>query len=205
MSQTFIFRDFSYQDAEAMYLYKNDAKLNAMIVGAYHPMTIEEVNKWIEGCIHTNRRYKFWAIAPQDQPQHLIGWTSISEIEEENRSARMHSMVIGDPIYRDGFAWIQSYLFVMDYVFNQMQFHRLWGIKRADHIQSVTINQALFWKEEGLLRQAKLDTDRYVDISIYGILRDEYLMHMQNGEYEMRNIRKRIASFFRQRIQQGKN
>ena len=117
MERTVCFRDFEERDIDFIYKCKNDEKLNSMIVGQWHPFTHEEATKWVHGCMGEHETYKFWAIATNDEEKRIVGWVSISNIDKVNQSVCFHGIVIGDPMYRDGFAWIESYLFILEYVF----------------------------------------------------------------------------------------
>ena len=54
------------------------------------------------------------------------------------------------------------------------------------------IDELLFIKEEGRQRQAYFKNGKYIDGIYVSILSSEYFEHKQNGEYEMKNIFKRI-------------
>ena len=112
MVNTITFRDFEEHDIDFVYKCKNDAKLNSMIVGDFHPFTYEEAEKWVHGCMGEHETFKFWAVCTKDKEQRIIGWVSLSNINKNESSAFFHGIVIADPDYRDGLAWIESYLFV---------------------------------------------------------------------------------------------
>lgn len=189
---TVLFRDFEERDVDSIYKWKNDEQLNSMIVGQYHPFSYEEAINWVHGCMGEHKTYKFWAVCTNDEEKRIIGWVSLSDIDYENMSADFHGIVIADFAYRDGFAWIESYLFVMEYAFERLNLNRLYGECIMDHVQSNMIGGAMYWKREGILRQAVFKSGKFYDVSMGSILKTEYFEHKDNGDYSMIKIIKRI-------------
>ena len=196
---TVLFRDFEERDVDSIYKWKNDEQLNSMIVGQYHPFSYEEAINWVHGCMGEHKTYKFWAVCTNDEEKRIIGWVSLSDIDYENMSASFHGIVIADPNYRDGFAWVESYLFVMSQTFDVMGLNRLEGKNLVNHKQSNFIGGILFWKGEGIMRQAVRKNGEFYDLRIGSILRKEYLDHKVNGEYEMSSILHRLRNSLRNR------
>lgn len=189
---TVLFRDFEERDIDFIYRCKNDEKLNSMIVGQWHPFSYEEATRWVHGCMGYHETYKFWAIATNDAEKRIVGWVSLSEIDKMNESAFYHGIVIADKKYKDGFAWLESYLFIMKYVFEELGFNRLHGSSIVGHEISNSASDIFLWTQEGVLRQAIKKNGIYCDIKISSILRSEYMENKENGEYEFVKILRRI-------------
>lgn len=193
MEKTVCFRDFEERDIDFIYKCKNDEKLNSMIVGQWHPFTYEEAAKWVHGCMGEHETFKFWAVCANDEEKRIVGWVSISNIDYINKKACFHGIVIGDPNYRDGFAWIESYLFIYDYCFEVLKLNRVYGESLVGHKNSNNIAHILQSTREGYKRQDIYKNGQYYDVAFGAMLREEYLEHKSNGDYEMRAIIKRIA------------
>ena len=194
MERTVCFRDFEERDIDFIYKCKNDEKLNSMIVGQWHPFTYEEAAKWVHGCMGEHETYKFWAIATNDEETRIVGWTSLSKIDKANKSAFFHSIVIGDEKYRNGFPWVETQLFTIAYAFEELQVNRLGYSCLSEHPTSMTIAPVMFFKQEGLLRNAVYKHERYYDEALFSLLKDEYVQHKNAGEYELESIILRYAS-----------
>ena len=194
MQPTVIFRDFEERDIDFIYKCKNDEKLNSMIAAQYHPFSYEEAAKWVHGCIGKHDSYKFWAVATNDVEQRIVGWVSISHIDYNNMSAFYHGIVIGDNDYKDGFAWIESYLFILDYVFSTLKLHRLYGENIVGHKQSIRISKAMFFQYEGVKREALYKNGKFFDLEIYSILIAEYQSHIKSGDYDISKIIDRLLT-----------
>lgn len=195
MEGTVLFREFEERDIDFIYRCKNDDKLNEMIVGQYHPFTYEEAEKWVRGCMGEHETYKFWAVCTNDDKKRIVGWTSLSKIDKDNKSAFFYSIVIGDPKYRKGFAWIEIQQFVIDYAFRQLDLNRLEYSCLSEHHSSMSIGPVMFFQQEGLFRQAVYKNNRYYDVAYFGLLKDEYQQHYENGDYEFMSILERYANY----------
>ena len=192
MEPTVSFRDFEERDIDFIYKCKNDEKLNSMIVGNWHPFTYEEAAKWVHGCMGEHETFKFWAVCTNDKEKRIVGWVSLSNIDTINQSACFHGVVIGDKDFNDGFAWIESYLFIMEYVFEELNLNRLYGSSLVGHAISNNASDVFMWTTEGLQRQAIYKNNRFYDIKLSSILKEEYDLNKKNGEYTFRSLLKRI-------------
>lgn len=193
MESTVSFRDFEERDIDFIYKCKNDEKLNSMIVGDWHPFTYEEAVKWVHGCMGKHDTFKFWAVCTNDEEKRIVGWISISKIDKVNQKACFHGIVIADPGYNDGFAWIESYLFVYQYCFEVLGLNRVYGESIVGHKQSNNIGKIIYVEHEGIKRQAIFKNGRFYDLTYGALLKEDYFMHKSNGDYTMRSIIKRIG------------
>lgn len=192
MEQTVLFRDFEERDIDFIYRCKNDEKLNSLIVGPYHPFTYEEAVKWVHGCMGEHDTYKFWAVCTNDEEKRIVGWVSISQIDHTNKSACFYGIVIADEEYRDGTTWMDSCLFIFDYVFEKLKFNRLHGSNLEKQKASTCMGLALCEQVEGIARQAIFKNGEFNNVVYTSILRDEYIYHKQNGDYEYKKIIARL-------------
>lgn len=192
MEHSVIFRDFEERDVDFIYRCKNDEELNSMVVGQFHPFTYEEAADWVRGCMGEHETYKFWAICTNDEEQKIIGWTALSNIDRINQSVNTHSLVIGDRDYRDGFAWMETALFLLEYAFERLGLNRVYGESLLGHPASNLIEGLMFMTREGIFRQAAFKNGRFYDISYAAILKDEYFAHKNAGDYELPKLIRRL-------------
>ena len=148
MNNTVFFRDFHEHDVDAIYRWKNDKQLNSMIVGQWHPFTYEEAKKWVRGCMGEHETYKFWAVCTNDYEKKIIGWIALSKIDRQNQSTYTHSIVIGDKDYQDGFAWIESVLFLLSYSFETLGMNRVYGESILGNEASNLVESLMFMREK---------------------------------------------------------
>ena len=194
MEPTVCFRDFEERDIDFIYKCKNDEKLNSMIVGNFHPFTYEEAEKWVHGCMGEHETFKFWAVCTNDEEQRIIGWVSLSNIDSTNRSVCHHGIVIGDNDYRDGTAMFEAMIFTMDYAFNCLHFHRLYGSCLSSHKVSPHMLNALGFNLEGVQRDAVCRNERYYDILDYAMLEEEYHSLIESEAFDTEHLILRFVS-----------
>ena len=166
MSHTVAFREFQERDIDFIYKCKNDEKLNRLIVGQSRHFSYEDAARWVHGCMGEHEEYKFWAVCTNDDEQRIVGWISISDIDYSNSSAFFHGIVIGDKDYHDGFAWIESYLFIMDYVFDVLRLNRLSGSSIIGNIDSNNAAHVFLWTNEGIMRKAVCRGGFFYDVKM---------------------------------------
>lgn len=200
MVKTVTFRDFEERDIDFIFKCKNDQELNSMIVGDYHPYTYEEATKWVHGCMGEHETYKFWAVCTNDDEKRIVGWISISNIDRKNQSVCFHGIVIADSNYNDGFAWIESYLYIYQYCFEVLGMNRVYGESIVGHKQSGNIGKILQVPHEGIKRQAIYRNGKFYDLSFGALLREEYFKHKEDGDYEMKAILKRIYNLRKNKL-----
>ena len=127
----------------------------------------------------------------------IIGYVQLTEIHYINSSANFSGIVIGDKDYQDGFAWLETYLFVMEYAFERLGLNRLYGSSMIGNKNSNNIGSLLLWAKEGVLRQAVFKNGRYYDVAVSSILKDDYFRNKADNLYEINSILRRIRELKR--------
>ena len=181
-------RDFEERDIDFVLKCKNDASLNEMIVGSAHKFSYDDAKKWVEGCMGKHDTFKFWAVCTNDDEKRIVGWVSLSNIDEKNRSICHHGIVIGDKSYRDGTAMFETMLLSMDYAFNVYHTHRLYGSCLSEHKTSPHMLNALGFTLEGIRKDAEYKEDKYYNIMDYALLEDEYYNLRAEGAYDINKL-----------------
>ena len=192
MEKTVLFRDFEERDVDFVFHCKNNEKLSEQTVGPYHPLTYEEAEEWVHGCMGEHDSFKFWAVCTNDEEKRIVGWTALAKIDKVNQSAYTYSIVIGDPDYNDGYAWIETALFLLEYSFEELGMNRVYGESLMGHSASNLIESLLFMTREGVFRQAVYKNGHFYDISYAAILKNEYFAHKNAGDYELPKIIRRL-------------
>ena len=129
----------------------------------------------------------------------MIGYASLTDIHYINSSANFSGIVIGDKSYQDGMAWIETYLFIYEYVFERLNLNRIYGHAIDEHPSTILMRSVMFSTTEGVMRQAAFKNGRYYDVSISSILREEYFEHKAKGDYEIANVIKRLTRLIREK------
>lgn len=198
MDRTVIFRTFEEEDIEAIYEWKNSDELNHLTVGLNRKVCRDDVAKWVRSKMPHNPYEVFWAICPKDDPNKIIGYAQLTEIHFINSSANFSGIMIGDKNYQDGLAWLETYLFIMEYAFERLGLNRLYGSSIIGHKDSNNIGKLLLWNREGVMRQAVFKNGQFYDVVLGSILKQEYFNNKSNGLYELKQILKRLRDLRKQ-------
>lgn len=194
MEKTVYFRSFEDEDADLIYQWMNDDELKRLSVGVNRRLCKEEAADWVKARKKDSLNQKWWAICAIDSNL-MIGYMSLTNIHYVNSTADFSGIVIGNPDYQDGLAWIESYLFLYEFAFERLNLNRVYGTHITEH-QSSTLAAYLFYRtEEGVLRQAVFKNGRYYDLSIGSILKTEYFYHKSNGDYEWKSLIRRFREY----------
>lgn len=191
MNNTVYFRAFEEEDVELIYKWMNDDDLKKMSIGLNRRMCKEETLDWVKARMRHNNYQVFWAICVKDTDK-MIGYACLTDIHYINRSANFSGIVIGDKDYQDGMAWIETYLFIYEYVFERLNLNRLYGTAIDEHESTVLMRSVMFSTTEGVMRQAVFKNGRYYNVSISSLLSCEYFQHKNNGDYEMTAVLRRM-------------
>lgn len=191
MKKTVYFRAFEEEDAPNIYEWTNNDELKTLSIGLNRRICKDEALEWVKARMRHNPYQAWWAICAVDSDK-LIGYCNLTDIHYINSSANFGGIIIGDKDYRDGFAWIESYLFVYEYVFERLGLNRLYGRAITEHKITQTMRKLMFNTTEGVERQAVYKNGRFYDVSIGSLLKSEYLQHKEMGDYDIKNILKRL-------------
>lgn len=182
-------RKFEKRDVDSIFKWKNDKHLLDMIIGQVNSISYEDATLWVENCMKGDRSdLKFWAICTNDDEKRIVGWTGLSQIDESNKSACQHGLVIGDNDYRDGTAMFEAMLLSMQYVFQNLKLHRLYGNCLSEHNTSPHLLNALGYNLEGREKDAFFKNERYYDVLNYALLENDYKRLMKEGRYKKSNL-----------------
>ena len=191
MNKTVYFRAFEESDTMLIHQWKNDDELNNMTVGLNKKTCYEEDLEWVKSHMYHHPYSAYWAICSIETNK-MIGWACLTNIHYINSLAETGAIVIGDSAYRDGFAWIETVLYMFEYAFERLGLNRLYGVSLLGHKMSNKMGPLMFMKTEGNLRQAVFKNGKFYDLHYSGILKDEYFQHKLAGDYEIINIIRRL-------------
>jgi RimJ/RimL family protein N-acetyltransferase len=192
MNNTVFFRAFEPEDAELIYNWMNDDELKKLSVGLNKRMSREECQQWVNNRKESSQFHYYWAICSV-KDNRMIGYAFITNIHYINRAAEFGGIVIGDSEYHNGLAWIESYLFVLDFVFDRLNMNRFSDTAITEHLSSNKIADVFYFQKEGVMREAVYKNGRYYDLSLMSILNKDYQEHKAAGDYELKRIIRRFA------------
>lgn len=193
-------RLFELEDYVKTYEWHNDFNLQKSTCGPLRFVSKEIEKSWVLSKSSHNLNEIYLAICAIENDE-MIGWYSITDIDFRNRKCHCSGVVIGDKRYRDGIAYQEAGDLVFNYLIEELNMNRITAACLYEQILARAEMEASFWTLEGIERQAVFKNGSYHDVCRYAILKDDYIKHLQAGDYENKIIRLgRIIKRLRQEI-----
>ncbi len=172
-SQRLILRPFRMQDAGAVQVLAGDRDIAANTLNIPHPYPEGQAEQWI--ATHEGRFERLegvtFAIVPRDS-ETLVGAIGLEVSKQHNRAELGYW--IGKFYWNRGFA-TEAAQAVLEYAFNELGLARVYASHFKRNPASGRVMQKAGMRREGRLRRHIRKWGRYMDLEIYGILREEYL------------------------------
>lgn len=156
-------------DLDALYAFKNDPEVAAMLVGFTTGYALQDLREWIEA--HRKRSNEvIWTIA-RAEDNACLGHAGLYDVDQRVRSAEL-GILIGPPAWGQGIGK-KCVAFLLDYGFGELNLNRVWLSVLATNERALRLYQSMGFRQEGVLRQAQFKRDRFIDVIIMSMLRDE--------------------------------
>lgn len=179
------------EDYELTYQWHNDNELQKLTMGPIFVASKEIEKNWAISKANNNQKDIYFAICLNENDQ-MIGFTSITNIDYKNRICA-GGVLIGDKKYRDGFAYIESHILKINYIFEELNMHRYENSCLEEHTWTRAALDAFMFTYEGTQRDKIYKNGKYHDIRNYSILKHEFFEYKEKGEYEFNNLLKKVV------------
>ena len=186
-------RAFEPDDYLLTHKWRNDPEIQRLIAGHRRYVSSEMEKEWVRSKMLNNSTDIYWAICKNDEEKKMIGYISVNNIDHWTRIANAGGIVIGDRSEQNAFAAIEASLLQLEYVFEELNMHKIYGSCLAEHKASWQIALGMGYKVEGTLRDNKFKGGKYHDELVYSMLEDEYYAAKAEGRLEVRAIMKRVV------------
>ena len=173
-----ILRRLRLDDANIIQNLANNINIYSTTLNIPYPYTIDDAKYWLklqEKQFEEDRAYNFAIINQKDKS--LVGVVGISR-DKSNKGELGYW--IGEEYWGNGFASSASELLI-DYVFNDLSYNRVYSKHFAINPASGKVMQKLHMQYEGLLKSDELKDDVYHDILLYGLCKEDYLKIKKEG------------------------
>lgn len=184
MNNNVTFRDFELRDVDFVYKAKNDRRLNDLVIGYCSSFSYEDALSWVRGCMKLDSNYRYWAICTNDEFKNIVGWCGICEIDHKHRMAGFKSITIYDSNYRDTLTWYCTWNFILEYVYYNLGFNRVYAIILPSHDFHMQFFDIFPNSYEGVLKHEVFRNGKYEDVILFGLYRNDYEMAKEKGVLE---------------------
>jgi len=167
-----ILRPFRLEDAKEVQRLAGAYEIARTTLNIPHPSKDGMAESWIQ--THQQEFEKgenvVFAITHREQ-NYLIGATGLSSIKKEFDTAEL-GYWIGVPYWNNGYG-TEAAAAIIKFGFTDLNLNRIYAHHFKQNPSSGRIMQKVGMTHEGSLRQHVKKWDRYIDIEVYGILKED--------------------------------
>ena len=164
----------SLDDDWSVVKWRNDPKVKSFFFEE-EPLSLNQHLEWVNKVIQDpNSRYYLIQIFDGEEVGIDIGTIGLSDIDWRNRVAEFGWFLIGELKYRSLGYGKEAIFLLLDYAFNHLNLNRIW-------LQTMTLNESasviyrkMGFQGEGVLKEQKFKSGKYIDVYIYGLLRGDF-------------------------------
>jgi RimJ/RimL family protein N-acetyltransferase len=164
------FRRPEPRDVEALFVFKNDPVIAALLTRSTRIYSKADLEKWVEFHRDAADEALFMVTDSADRP---IGHVGLYKIDQQTHSAEF-AILIGAPRALGRGFGRTSARFAIDHGFDELGLHRIYLDVLATNERAIRLYRSLGFVEEGRLREAQIREGNYVDVLVMGLLSTEY-------------------------------
>ncbi len=167
-------------DLPLLHRWSNDPEICPLLGGWHFPSSMQDQRKWFES-MHLRSDDQRFAIEAPDVG--LIGMANLVNINWKDRNA-FHGMMLGDKEIRGKGYGVDSIMTISKYAFEELGLERLDGSMIEYNEASLRVYLGKCgWVEEGRKRNYYFRKNRYWDMIIVGITRQDYFDLIARNRY----------------------
>lgn len=191
MSSSVYLRAFEPDDYKTTVVWRNNKDIQEFMPGTFRYISSEREKIWLDDKIVNNQTDIYLAVCVNDESHKMIGYATINNIDYISRNASL-GLVIGEKEHQDGISAIETFILLLDYVFGELNMHRIYGFTMTKNKNALILPLSLGFSIEGEMRDSVYKNGVYQNKYISSILRAEYKIILDAGNYKMTEILKRI-------------
>lgn len=163
-------RTMKRPDIPLLVKWKNDAEIADLVRGQPINTTYDLESRRYERGLSEHDAVRLIIETLPGQP---IGFISISEIDKDNQKADI-GMLIGEKDYWGKGYGTDALIILLNHMFFDLGFNRI-GLEVFEYnLRAKRVYEKIGFKVEGIERQGLLRQEKYYDIFLMGILREEF-------------------------------
>jgi len=166
-----LLRAIEKDDLELLHKWSNDPEINYLLGGWHFPSGMQDQEKWYAG-LNLNSLNQRFAIDTPDTG--CIGMANLVNINWKDRNA-FHGMLLGDKDIRGKGYGVDTIFTVMKFAFEELGLERLDGSMIEYNTASIHVyTNKCGWKIEGKKKNYYFRKNRYWDMIVVGITKEDY-------------------------------
>jgi len=145
------------------------------------PLSLDAHFEWVEKITHNlNAKYYMIQLVNEADPAFGvqkdgdIGTIGLNHIDWRSHTAELSWFLIGEVKYRSWGYGTEAVFLLLDYAFNHLNLNKIGLYTMALNEGARAVYQKMGFQEEGVLREQKFKNGQYIDVHIYGLLREDF-------------------------------
>jgi len=164
-------RGLKESDLDNIKKWLNDVDTTRLLFQGDVPPNLELMKEDYNNPIKNDKDIEF-AIINKKNNLH-IGWAGIYEINWISRKGELR-FFLGDKKYRRKGLTTEAVSLLIEYAFNKLNLHRVYGGTNKENFGSVKIFKNLNFKSEGTFYEAYFRNGKYYDIVNFGLINKKH-------------------------------
>lgn len=159
------------EDLNNLLRWINDSKVTYYLQQGDRPPTINLLKKMydVEG---NDKQQISFAIIDRKTNKH-VGWTGLYAISWTSRYAEMRIFIGEKSYWKKGIA-TEAQKLLVEYGFEKLNLHRIFAGTNIELKGEQKALRKLFFREEGISKEAMFRNGKYYDVIYFGILKKDY-------------------------------
>ncbi len=153
---------------------KKDLDFSLISPTALFSLNIDELENWYNSLIY-NPRIRVFVIRNIEHKT-PIGLIELNNIDWKNRNAEIGVFIAYENLRKKGFG-SDSLLTIINFSFYELNLFKLYAKISSDNYPSIKLFEKFNFKKEGILRKTILKNNEYIDLLIYGLLKEEFFIN----------------------------
>ena len=150
---------------------KNNLDFSLISPTSLFSFNLDELENWYNSLVH-NPRVRVFVIRTTEN-KIPIGLVEINNIDWRNRNAEIGIFIAYENWRKKGYG-SNTLNLLLNYSFNHLNLYKLYAKISEDNHPSIKLFEKFNFQKEATLRKFIFKNNKYIDLFIYSLLKDEY-------------------------------
>ena len=137
-------------------------------------LNLDELENWYNSLIY-NPKIRVFVIRNIEHKT-PIGLVELNNIDWKNRNAEIGIFIAYENLRNKGFG-SDTLEVIISYSFNELNLFKLYAKIAEDNSSSIKLFEKFNFKKEAVLRKNLFKNNKYIDLLIYGLLKEEFTLN----------------------------
>lgn len=170
-------RPFYNTDAKRVQELAGDREVAKTTLGIPHPYTVENAEQWISNHSQNIEAGTIFPLAIVLTNSEVLLGTMTLRVDKQHNKGEL-AYWVGKDFWGKGYATEAASL-IMKFGFYEIGLNRIWAMAMSSNPASTRVMQKVGMKKEGTLVEHIKKFDKYEDLDVYGVLKNEFTDYLK--------------------------